>query len=153
MPSTPSRGQITSLLFYLFIYLFLAVLGLCCCIGFSLVAESEDCSLVEVCGLLIVVASLAAEHRLSGGRPSVVGAHGLSTCGSQALEHRLIVVHGLSCFRACGIFLDQGSNLSVLHWQSDSSPLNHQESPAGFFSPGPQHAGSSFQLCIGNAES
>ena len=33
------------------------------------------------------------------------GARGLSTCGSQALEHRLIVVHGLSCFKACGILV------------------------------------------------
>ena len=36
----------------LFIYcLFLAVLGLCCCIGFSLVAASGGYSLVEVSGL------------------------------------------------------------------------------------------------------
>ena len=34
---------------------FLALLGLHCCLGFSLVAE---------CGLLNVVASLAAQHRL-----------------------------------------------------------------------------------------
>ena len=32
---------------------------------------------------------------------------------------------GLSCFEACGIFLDQGSNPSLLHWQVDSS-LSHQ---------------------------
>ena len=29
-------------------------------------------------------------------------------------------VHGLSCPVACGIFLDQGSNLCPLHWQADS---------------------------------
>ena len=29
----------------------------------------------------------------------------------------------------CGIFPDQGSNLCVLHWQVDSSPLSHQGSP------------------------
>ena len=39
-------------------------LGLCCCAGFSLVVESRGCSLVVMHGLLIVVASLVAEHRL-----------------------------------------------------------------------------------------
>ena len=45
-------------------YLFLAVLSLGCCAGFSLVAVSGGYSLVAVCGLLIPVASLVAEHRL-----------------------------------------------------------------------------------------
>ena len=27
---------------------------------------------------------------------------------------------------ACGIFLDQGSNPCILHWQADSLPLSHQ---------------------------
>ena len=49
---------------YTFSYLFLAVLGLRCYMGSSLVAASRGYSLVEVCGLLIVVASVAAEHRL-----------------------------------------------------------------------------------------
>ena len=44
--------------------LFLAVLGRLCCMGFPLVAASRGCSLVLVHGLLIVVASLVAEHRL-----------------------------------------------------------------------------------------
>ena len=35
-------------LFYNFIYLFLAVLGICCCTSFSLVAESVGYSLVVV---------------------------------------------------------------------------------------------------------
>ena len=30
---------------------------------------------------------------------------------------------------ACGIFLDLGSNLSLLHWQVDSLPLSHRGSP------------------------
>ena len=47
----------------LFIYL-LAVLGLCCCTGFSLVAVSEGYSLVVVNRLLVAVASLAVEPRL-----------------------------------------------------------------------------------------
>ena len=49
---------------YTFIYLFLAVLGLHCCMGSSLVAVSRGYSLDEVCGLFIVEASVAAEHRL-----------------------------------------------------------------------------------------
>ena len=40
-------------------------------------------------GLLIVVASLVSERRLSGAQASVVAALGLSGCGSWALEHRL----------------------------------------------------------------
>ena len=44
---------------------------------------------VAVRGLLIAVASLVAEHGALGARGSVVVAHGLSSCGSQALERRL----------------------------------------------------------------
>ena len=51
---------------YNFIYLFLAVLGLHCCSGFSLVVASRAYSLVAVHGLLTAVASLVAEHRLQG---------------------------------------------------------------------------------------
>ena len=39
------------------------------------------------------------------------------------------MAHGLSCSVACGILLDQGSNLCPLHWQADSSPLRHQGNP------------------------
>ena len=35
----------------------------------------------------------------------------------------LVVVHGLSCPKACEIFPDQGSNPCSLHWQVDSQPL------------------------------
>ena len=40
-----------------------------------------------------------------------------------------IGVHGLSCSMACGIFADQGSDLCLLIWQVDSSPVSHQGSP------------------------
>ena len=40
-------------------------------------------------GLLFMVAPLVSEHRLQVMRASVVTAHGLSSCGSWALEHRL----------------------------------------------------------------
>ena len=49
---------------FIFISLFLAVLGLCCCTGSSLVALSGGHCLVAVCGLLIAVTSLVAEHGL-----------------------------------------------------------------------------------------
>ena len=47
--------------FFNFIYLILAVLGLCCS-GFSVVASSRGCSLVAVCRLLIAVSPLVATH-------------------------------------------------------------------------------------------
>ena len=46
------------------IYFILAVLGLCCCVDFSLVAASEGYSLVAVRRLLIEAASPVAEHGL-----------------------------------------------------------------------------------------
>ena len=45
-------------------YLFLAVLGLRCYTGFSLIAAREGYSLIVVHGLLIAVTPLVAEHRL-----------------------------------------------------------------------------------------
>ena len=40
-----------------------------------------------------------------------------------------VVVHGLSCSVACGIFLNQGLNPWLLHWQADFHPPHHQGSP------------------------
>ena len=45
-------------------YLFLAVLGLPRCAGFSLIVGSGGYSLVSVCELLTVVDSLVGKHRL-----------------------------------------------------------------------------------------
>ena len=45
----------------------------------------------------------------------------------------LVVAPGLCCPMACGIFLDQGSNLHPQYWQVDSQPLGHQESPDLYF--------------------
>ena len=42
---------------------------------------------------------------------------GFSSCGAWA---SIVAAHGLSCSVACGIFLDQVSNLCPLHWQVDS---------------------------------
>ena len=52
-------------------------------------------------------------------RTWALGHLGFSSCGSQALEHRL------SCFASSGIFPDQGSNLCLLRWQADSLPWSH----------------------------
>ena len=102
------------------IYLFLAVLGLCCCTrAFSSCGE-RGLRFVVVWGLLIAVASLV-EHGLQAcglqqlwHAGSVVVARGLQNTGS------VIVAHGPSCSAACGIFPDQSSNSSPLHWQADS---------------------------------
>ena len=56
---------VLSFFFFLdLINLFLAVLVLCCCTGFSLVASSGGYSLVSVLRLLVVVASLVGKHGL-----------------------------------------------------------------------------------------
>ena len=69
-------------------YLFLAVLDLCCFMGFSLVAVSRSYSLAVVQGFLIAVASfLIAEHRFQGTRTQQLSfwvvKHRLSSCGPQ----------------------------------------------------------------------
>ena len=69
--------------------------------GFSIVVAHGGYSLVMVCGFLIVVASLVAEHRLYS-------------------KGSVVVAHELSCPMACRIFPDQGSNLCHLHWQVNS---------------------------------
>ena len=81
--------------------------------GLSLVVASGGYSLVAEHGLLIVMASLTAEHRFV----SLV---------------QVVVVHGLSCAVVCGLLLDQGLNLCPLHWQVDAQPLDHWGSPSPF---------------------
>ena len=84
------------------ICLFLEMLPLRCCLGSSLAVGSA------VCGLLIAVASLVAEHRLQRARALIAEAPGL--LGSIA------VVPGLSRFMVYEIFLDQGLNPCLLQW-------------------------------------
>ena len=50
--------------FCLFICLFLAVLGLCCCVQAFCSCSKWGLLLAVVCGLLIVAVPLAEEHRL-----------------------------------------------------------------------------------------
>ena len=94
---------------FFFFFRFLALLGLCCCKGLSLAAGSGGYSPVAMRRLLIAVASLV-EHWLQS-------------------TDSVIVAHGLGCSAACGIFLDQGSNPCLQHWQVDSLTLSHQGSP------------------------
>ena len=76
-------------MYFLIILFIFGCDGLHCYMGFSLVAANGSYSLIVVHGLLIMVASLVAEHGLKGSQASVAAACGLSSCGSQALEHRL----------------------------------------------------------------
>ena len=70
IPNVLSRGSLVCIKnlqnVYIFkiCFIYLAVLGLCCCTGFSLVVASGGYSPVAVPGLLIVVASLVAEPGL-----------------------------------------------------------------------------------------
>ena len=86
--------QISSPILYIafclnkFIYIFLAVLGLCCCTqAFSSCGE-QGLLFVSVHGHLIAIASLVMSQAL-GMRASVVVARGFSSCGLWALECRL----------------------------------------------------------------
>ena len=71
-----------------FMHLFLAVLGLCCCSGFSLVVVSGGYSSLQCAGFSLWWL-LVAEHRVLGAWVSVVVTCVLSSCGSWALEYRL----------------------------------------------------------------
>ena len=86
---------------------------------------------VTVPGLLTAVASPVAEHGLQDMWASIVAECGLSSYGSQALEHRLSSC-GTRAQLLCGmwIFPDQGLNPCLLHWKVNSLPLSPQGSPA-----------------------
>ena len=74
--------------FFKLINLFLAALVVHCCPWAFSSCRQQGLLFVVVRRLLIVVASLVAEHGL-GAWASVVVACGLSSCGSRALECRL----------------------------------------------------------------
>ena len=90
-------------------YLFLAVLGLHCCAWAFSSCGVWGFSLQQ---LLLLQSMVSSAPRLQQ----------LWLVGS-------IVARKLSCRAACGIFPDQGSNPRSQHWQTDSYPLCHQESP------------------------
>ena len=79
---------------------------------------------VVMCRLLIEVVSFVAEHGLEGTRASVVAAHRLQSADS------VVVLHGLSCPRVCGILPVQGLNPCLLHLQGRlSTPWTTREAP------------------------
>ena len=86
-------------------------------------------SLAGVWGLLLLRSPGSRAHRLQRLQHvgSVVVAPRLESTGS------VVVAQALGCSVACGIFPDQGSNLCLLHWWSDSFPLSHQGNPVWFF--------------------
>ena len=86
------------------------MLSLCCCLGFSVLVVSRGCSVVVLCELFIVLASLVVEHM----QASVGVPPGLWSMGS------VVVAHRLSCPLVSGIFQDQGLNLCSLHCKVDS---------------------------------
>ena len=94
---------------YLFIYLFMAVLGLrFCARAFFSCGKRGHCS-SRCMGLSLLW-------------PLLLRSTGSRCTGS------VVVAHGPSCSVACGILPDQGSNPCPLHWQADSQPLRHQGS-------------------------
>ena len=102
------------------IHLFLAVLGLCCCVGFSLHAASGGHSLSWCAGVCFSWLPLL---RSTGSRSHglqwlwrvgwVVAGLWLSSTGS------IVVVHRLRCSEAGGILLGQGSNPGFRRWPND----------------------------------
>ena len=102
-------------------YLFLAVLGFHCCSGFCLIVAGW-------CYSNCYVRASHCSDFSCGAQP--LGHVGFSSCGSEALEHRLnSCVYWLSCSEASGIFPDQESNPCLPHWQVDSLLISHRGSP------------------------
>ena len=90
------KKMYTIISFFFLIFLFLAVLSLRCCMRAFFSYGERGLLFVAVRGLLIVAASLVAEHGLQARglqqlwhAGSVIVARGLSNCGSQAPERRL----------------------------------------------------------------
>ena len=95
----------------------------------SVVAASRGYSSLQCAGFPLQWL-LLLQKMGSGVLASVAAVPGLSGCGSRPPEYgSVVMVHGLNCPSACGIFLDQGSNPCSLHWQMDSFPLGCQGSP------------------------
>ena len=67
----------------------MAVLGFCCCTQAFTSCGEWGLLFLAVRRFLIAMASLCCRAWALGTRASVVVARGLSSCGSQALEHRI----------------------------------------------------------------
>ena len=133
----PLLGLTTSFLIFLqsFFYssintnFFLVALGLRCCT--QSFPSCREWGATLCCGVRTSHSHgfSCCRARALGTWASAVAAHGLSSCASWALEHRLRSwTHRISCSKARGIFPDQGLNPCPLLQQVDSYPLCHQGS-------------------------
>ena len=94
------------------------------CVWPRLRAVTGLTELLCTCTLSALPLALLSEHTDSACVWASAGAaRRLRSAGSA------VVAPKLSCSGACGISLDQGSNPCLLHWQTDSQPLDHQGSP------------------------
>ena len=108
---------------YIYIFKFLTVLGLCCCV------VSGSYSLVAVCGFSLTWLLLWSTGPRAGGRKRLWRVGSVIVAPSLQGTGLIAVAHGLSCSVGCDIFPDQGSNTCFLNWQEDSLPVSHQGSP------------------------
>ena len=110
-------------LIFNFIHLFLALLGLVfVAVRLFLQLQQTGATLALVHGLPIAHCHgfSCCRAQLLGMQGSVVAAPELQNTGS------VVAVCRFCCSAARGIFLDQGSNPRLLHWQADSPLLSHQ---------------------------
>ena len=130
--SVPRRGLLDHMVVLLFVFvcflrfvcLFMTVLGFCCCTW-----------TFSICGEWGLLSSGSAQA--SHCRAQAIGNVGISSCGRGASEVAapgllstgwIVVAHRLTCSVEYGIFLDQGSDLGLLHMQVDYLLLSHQGS-------------------------
>ena len=101
---------------FIYLHLFLALLGLCCCEDYRLPSGWADAGFSLWRLLLLQSAGSRAQGLQSLCHvASVLVAPGLQSTDSAWL---IIVAHGLSCSALCGIFPDQGWNpCLLLGWQ------------------------------------
>ena len=99
----------------LFVYLFLAVLGLRFYARAFSSCGKRGPLFITVRGPLTIAASLVAEHR-------------------SRRSGSVVVAHGPSCSTTCGILPDQGPNPRPLHWQADSQTTAPPGKPSIFYS-------------------
>ena len=100
--------------FFIYLFLFLAVLGLRFCARALSSCGKRGSLFIAVHGPLTVAASPVAEHRLQ--------MHRLSSCDSRA-----------QLLRGMWDLPRPGLEPVPLHWQADSQPLRHQGSPYSLF--------------------
>ena len=111
-------GYLFSFFFFKKDYLFLATLGLLCCLHWVFSSCGEQ-GLLSNCS---VQASHCGGFSCCRAQASVVTASVVRALGLQSMGS-VVTAHGLSCCWTCGIFLDQESNpcpcigrLILYHW-------------------------------------